>query len=1102
MTQRDQASFQSFHYRLLLLVLAAIVLLGAVLATVAYQMLEGETREAVRSEVTSTSESTALYVSQWFSSNARLIEGLAEEVPVGRDPRPVLQQFERMGEVDLTYVGDAQGGMIMSDPEASLPGDFDPRTRPWYEGALLNDGLYITVPFEDAAQDRLIISMGAPVYRDTGELHGVAAGDIGLQEVAASVAGLDLRWDGHMVLVDEDGMVVAHPDSSRVLQPLVGAIEEGGGFDPLDPSYEGELREVVMDGEERLLHATAIPGTDWYQVLSLDRSAVTEPLRDLLWQFALWTVVAVVLVGSGTALILNRLVRVRRELESEMKLAREQAESATRAKSEFLANMSHEIRTPMNAIIGMSHLARRTELTPRQRGYMDKIDNAAQRLLGLINDILDFSKIEAGKLELEDAPFHLDSVLNGVTDVVGHRAEEKGLELVHHVAPGTPRDLRGDALRLGQVLTNLVGNAVKFTEQGEVVVKVSAEAVDDGYVTLRFSVRDTGPGMNEEEARRLFRSFTQLDASITRRQEGTGLGLAISRQLVEMMGGEIGVESTPGLGSTFSFTVRLAVETEPAQPERASFSRSLRGHRVLVVDDSAAARETLAAMLRDLGIDADTAAAGPEALQVLERAPEQGLAYDMVLTDWRMPGMDGLEVARHINAGRKRQVPSVLMVTGFSRDEVLQQAEETVDGILLKPVTESTLHDTMVELLRVDDAEQAPREAAPEPDDEMPRLDGVRVLLAEDNAINRDLAVELLEDMGCEVTTVENGREALNVVRADVFDAVLMDIQMPEMDGLTATRRLREDPALARLPVIAMTAHAMAGDREKSLDAGMNDHVTKPVDPEALARTLATWVARHAASGGTAPGMDRAPTEGREPAAFEAAPVTDGAAGETAAPAPSAGGGVDGLPDELPPFDLPAALARCNGKASLLRRMILGLEERYRDVGTELRGLLDRGELEDAHRLAHSLKGVAGSLELHALRDAAEAIEVELAGGDMQSARARLPDLESHLAPAIEAARSLDAADGATGGAPEDASAGPVAPTGGALPVPALQELRALIESNNLRARSEFRALQEGLLGRGHDATVRELEARIEELDFEQALAALDRLLEQAGEES
>ncbi|WP_024328966.1 hybrid sensor histidine kinase/response regulator [Thioalkalivibrio sp. ALR17-21] len=1084
MTQRDQASFQSFHYRLLLLVLAAIVLLGAVLATVAYQMLEGETREAVRSEVTSTSESTALYVSQWFSSNARLIEGLAEEVPVGRDPRPVLQQFERMGEVDLTYVGDAQGGMIMSDPEASLPGDFDPRTRPWYEGALLNDGLYITTPFEDAAQDRLIISMGAPVYRDTGELHGVAAGDIGLQEVAASVAGLDLRWDGHMVLVDEDGMVVAHPDSSRVLQPLVDAIEEGGGFDPLDPSYEGELREVVMDGEERLLHATPIPGTDWYQVLSLDRSAVTEPLRDLLWQFALWTVVAVVLVGSGTALILNRLVRVRRELESEMKLAREQAESATRAKSEFLANMSHEIRTPMNAIIGMSHLARRTELTPRQRGYMDKIDNAAQRLLGLINDILDFSKIEAGKLELEDAPFHLDSVLNGVTDVVGHRAEEKGLELVHHVAPGTPRLLRGDALRLGQILTNLAGNAVKFTEQGEVVVHVSAEAIDDGYATLRFSVRDTGPGMSEEEARRLFRSFTQLDSSVTRRQEGTGLGLAISKQLVEMMHGDIGVESTPGEGATFSFTARLGVETEQVQPARPVVSRSLRGRRVLVVDDSDAARETLAAMLSDLGIEADTAPSGPDALGMLDRAVEKGVHYDMVLTDWRMPGMDGLEVAQNINAERKRQVPSVLMVTGFSRDEILQKAEETVDGLLLKPVTESTLHDTLVELLNADDEGDRVREAAPGMTADTPRLDGCRILLAEDNAINRDLAVELLEDLGCDVTTVEDGREALAAVEAASFDAVLMDIQMPEMDGLSATRELRWDARFRDLPVIAMTAHAMAGDREKSLEAGMNDHVTKPIDPAALARTLSEWIGcvhQGAASGGAGDDSTGSP--------MPSATTGSGASGG------------DGLPQELPPFDLPAALARCNGKASLLRRMILSLEERYSGVVEELRSLLETGHRDEAHRLAHSLKGVAGSLELREVQACAQRIENELAQGDEGAAFGRLAELDEHLAPALEAARGL-VADGDAEDAPESGSGdGPLHDMEtGPLPEDELRELRVLIEGNNLRARAHFRELSGRLLGHGQDALVRELGSRIEQLDFEQALVAVDRLLRESGE--
>ncbi|WP_018946340.1 hybrid sensor histidine kinase/response regulator [Thioalkalivibrio sp. AKL17] len=1084
MTQRDQASFQSFHYRLLLLVLAAIVLLGAVLATVAYQMLETETREAVRSEVASTSDSTALYVSHWFTSNARLIRGLAGEIPQGRDPRPVLQQFERMGEVDLTYIGDQQGGMIMSDPEATLPDDFDPRTRPWYQGAVEADDLYITAPFEDAAQDRLIISMGMPVYRDTGGLYGVAAGDIGLQEVTRSVTGLDLRWDGEIVLVDEDGMVVAHPDSSRVLRPLVDSIDEGRGFDPLDPDREGELREVTVDGEQRLLHVTRIPGTDWHQVLSLDRAAVTEPLRNLLIQFAAWTVLVVLIVGGVTTLILNRLVRVRRDLEAEMRRAREQAESATRAKSEFLANMSHEIRTPMNAIIGMSHLARRTELTPRQRGYMDKIDNAAQRLLGLINDILDFSKIEAGKLELEDAPFHLDSVLNGVTDVVGHRAEEKGLELVHHVAPGTPRLLRGDALRLGQILTNLAGNAVKFTEQGEVVVHVSAEAIDDGYATLRFSVRDTGPGMSEEEARRLFRSFTQLDSSVTRRQEGTGLGLAISKQLVEMMHGDIGVESTPGEGATFSFTARLGVETEQVQPARPVVSRSLRGRRVLVVDDSDAARETLAAMLSDLGIEADTAPSGPDALGMLDRAVEKGVHYDMVLTDWRMPGMDGLEVAQNINAERKRQVPSVLMVTGFSRDEILQKAEETVDGLLLKPVTESTLHDTLVELLNADDEGDRVREAAPGMTADTPRLDGCRILLAEDNAINRDLAVELLEDLGCDVTTVEDGREALAAVEAASFDAVLMDIQMPEMDGLSATRELRWDARFRDLPVIAMTAHAMAGDREKSLEAGMNDHVTKPIDPAALARTLSEWIGcvhQGAASGGAGDDSTGSP--------MPSATTGSGASGG------------DGLPQELPPFDLPAALARCNGKASLLRRMILSLEERYSGVVEELRSLLETGHRDEAHRLAHSLKGVAGSLELREVQACAQRIENELAQGDEGAAFGRLAELDEHLAPALEAARGL-VADGDAEDAPESGSGdGPLHDMEtGPLPEDELRELRVLIEGNNLRARAHFRELSGRLLGHGQDALVRELGSRIEQLDFEQALVAVDRLLRESGE--
>ena len=533
----------------------------------------------------------------------------------------------------------------------------------------------------------------------------------------------------------------------------------------------------------------------------------------------------------------------RKQAEADLLAAKEEAVAATKAKSDFLANMSHEIRTPMNAILGLTHLALKTELTAKQRDYLTKVKVAAQALLGIINDILDFSKIEAGKLEVENIEFRLEQVLEDLSSVVGQKVQDKKLEFLIASANDLPPNLMGDPLRLGQILINLLNNAVKFTDRGEVVVTVVAEEKLAGRMKIRFSVRDTGIGMTPEQAARLFQAFSQADSSTTRKYGGTGLGLSISKRLVELMGGEIWAESTYGVGSTFFFTAWFGIGSN--EPERRRFVPDLSGIRALIVDDNPLAREITTERLKAFAIRVDSVSSGEEAIRELSDSDTHN-PYQVVVIDWHMPGLDGLETSRIIKqGGLLRHTPKVIMVTGFGREDIRKQAEQIgIEGFLLKPVSPSLLYETLVDLFGVCGIE-GQRFAESKDNGAVPDARGIRVLLVEDNEINQQVATELLESAGAFVVVANNGGEAVKILtggdQGPAFDVVFMDLQMPEMDGFTTTKLLRRAPGLHKLPIIAMTAHALVEERQRCLDAGMNDHVSKPIDPDNLLSTLLRW---------------------------------------------------------------------------------------------------------------------------------------------------------------------------------------------------------------------------------------------------------------------
>jgi len=673
-----------------------------------------------------------------------------------------------------------------------------------------------------------------------------------------------------------------------------------------------------------------------------------------------------------------------KSVAEEMEKAKETAERANQSKGEFLANMSHEIRTPINAIVGMANLCLKTELTQKQKRYIKVIDSSSQALLGVINDILDFSKIDAGKLTVERIPFDLQDVLTSLADMFAYRAYDKDLEFIINLPANIPTRLIGDPLRLNQVLVNLISNAIKFTEDGEINVAVNLLDNSRDNVLLRISVTDTGIGMDEEQRANLFKAFTQADTSTTRKYGGTGLGLAISRRLILLMGGDIGVTSAAGQGSTFYIEVELPLQTEQDNSHHQYLLQKLKGVRILAIDDNLSTREMLYEMLRSYQVDVKVCRTAEQALQVFQLSVEDNNPYQLVLVDWRLPGMDGLEFCQTITERYAEDIrPKMTLATGYYAEELSEKAKQAgVNDIISKPFTASTLGRSLTSTLV---QHELPDENDADNNDGIPEsILRAPILVVEDNEINQQVAREILASHKFKVDIVENGQLAVEAVQNNNYSLVLMDIQMPVMDGLKATRTIRTDFNYQQLPILAMTANAMSGDEERSLAAGMQGHIAKPIDEKQLIKAIVKWAVPGDYTNSQQQEKTPEPKQDEAPKSPVRIPQVKG-------------------------IEFEAALMRLQYNVELYLKLVEQLYETYQGSATKVSDFITRGQHESARRYFHSLKGAAANLGFTQLQSKAADLEQFMAEGNIDKVADQITELEKRLRYAHQAAVDLEA---------------------------------------------------------------------------------------------